>query len=282
MIGKTTARRYSPINWLSNYCFRRGLTAIDRETPGTIRYPRRRLIQDVAAELCQRLTQPTPLAVALKKAEDESALKVAFSRRLAGFIFLANQLSRDENFVADCLLEASRYYDLALYQHQVRVTLLSGHLADRLGLDGEPIMTAAMTHDFGKIGMPWDIMNKGHWTEDEKELKPFHLQLSLLAVSAIRSFAEVAKIVHYNHYYDGYPNGVAGKPVPLAGQVLSAADFYDALTTPRPSRNGRAKPASEALQKFEERGRSTEVATPYDPRLIAALRETVLSRPDLF
>ena len=95
--------------------------------------------------------------------------------------------------------------------------------------------------------------------------------------------------MRYNHYYDGYPEGIETEDVPLEGQVLSAVDIFDALTNPRPSRKGEIYSIEEAFGLIEERKKnkkseapdSREVKTPYDGRVISALKEVVHSRNNL-
>ena len=45
---------------------------------------------------------------------------------------------------------------------------------------------------------------------------------------------EIAETHHERFDGTGYPNGTAGKAIPLSGRIVTVADVYDALTTRRP------------------------------------------------
>jgi putative two-component system response regulator len=47
----------------------------------------------------------------------------------------------------------------------------------------------------------------------------------------------------------GYPYGLAGKDIPMAGRIVAVVDVFDALTHDRPYKG--AWPVQEALQEIE-------------------------------
>jgi HD-GYP domain-containing protein (c-di-GMP phosphodiesterase class II) len=64
--------------------------------------------------------------------------------------------------------------------------------------------------------------------------------------------------VRYHHeHYDGsgYPAGLKGENIPLDARIIAVADAYDAMTSLRPYRHGRAtrEQALEELQRYAGR-----------------------------
>ena len=49
------------------------------------------------------------------------------------------------------------------------------------------------------------------------------------------ALAEIIALTHHEkHDGSGYPRGLKGKEIPLAGQITAIADVFDALTSERP------------------------------------------------
>ena len=51
---------------------------------------------------------------------------------------------------------------------------------------------------------------------------------------------KIPGVLYHHEYYDGrgYPEGLVGKEIPLAGRIICVADAFDAMTTNRPYRKG--------------------------------------------
>lgn len=214
----------------------------------------------------------------MRDLKDERKARLLILSRVQDFVSLAGTLVRDRDFIVECMLAASRESDPELYGHQVRVSVLCSEVAKEMGLPEEGLFLAGQLHDFGKIAVPKEILYKTEpWTDAEKRMKPIHLQIGLEVVKEMEGLREAAEIMRYNHYYNGYPEGISLEAIPLEGQILSAMDYYDALTNPRPSRNGVAFPVREALEKVEARRFKPGIRTPYDTRIISVLGKLVLS-----
>lgn len=103
----------------------------------------------------------------------------------------------------------------------------------------------APLHDIGKVAIRDSILlKKGRLTAEEfAEMKKHTLygeevidKLSTMAGEPM-AFLECARDMVGSHHekYDGsgYPRGLAGDDIPLAGRIMAVADVYDALRTRR-------------------------------------------------
>lgn len=105
------------------------------------------------------------------------------------------------------------------------------------------IALASILHDVGKIAIPDGILNKpGRFTDEEFEIMKQHTvhgENMLMQITKIRNlpFYEHARaIARYHHErWDGrgYPDRLKGDEIPLEAQIVSIADVYDALVSPR-------------------------------------------------
>lgn len=119
---------------------------------------------------------------------------------------------------------------------------------DKYGLswhDCEIIADASVLHDIGKIEIDSKILNKpGRLTPKEREEVKKHAVIGeeILLNGAGNTLNEepmLATAVHicrwHHERYDGggYPDGLSGDNIPIAAQVVSIADVYDALVCRR-------------------------------------------------
>ena len=108
----------------------------------------------------------------------------------------------------------------------------------------EHIYIASSLHDIGKIGVPDNILQKpDKLTSEEFEIMKKHTiigQKSLMDVDRlypgndfISMGVEIAATHHEKWDGSGYPAGLRGEDIPLAGRILALGDVYDALTSKR-------------------------------------------------
>ena len=105
------------------------------------------------------------------------------------------------------------------------------------------IAGAAALHDIGKISIPDAILNKpGKLTAEEFEIMKTHTtvggeliqNLSGMGDTEYLRYAYNIALYHHERWDGhGYPCGLAGDEIPICAQVVSVADVFDALTTPR-------------------------------------------------
>jgi response regulator RpfG family c-di-GMP phosphodiesterase len=126
--------------------------------------------------------------------------------------------------------------------HIQRVAEISYTLAKLMGLpeeDVDNIRLAAPMHDLGKVGIPDAILNKpGRFTDEEYAIMKSHSEkgYNMLCNSKrklLRFAAEIARSHHERWDGRGYPRGIAGEEIPLAGRICAIADVLDALSSPR-------------------------------------------------
>ncbi|EWY39705.1 divalent ion tolerance protein CutA [Skermanella stibiiresistens SB22] len=104
----------------------------------------------------------------------------------------------------------------------------------------ERIQMAAPMHDVGKVAVSDEILFKpGRYTPEEYEVMKLHTIhgariLDDSSSPLIRLAASIALTHHEKFDGSGYPNGLKGEEIPLAGRIIAIADVFDALTTRRP------------------------------------------------
>ncbi len=183
-----------------------------------------------------------------------------------------SELQQAKAEILQLLGRASEYRDDMTGQHTQRVGLLSGMIAERLGLspyEVEQIRMAAPLHDIGKIGVPDEILLKpGRFEPAEFERMKTHTSIGadILAGSSF-TVLKLAGVIACSHHekWDGtgYPHGLRGEEIPLEARIVALADFYDALTHERPYK--RAWSPEETLEEvMRQRGAH------FDPRVVDA------------
>ncbi len=107
----------------------------------------------------------------------------------------------------------------------------------------DKIVSASILHDVGKIAIPDSILNKpGRLTKEEFEIMKTHTTRGCDILTQIPNVMEEGIFKygydicrHHHERWDGrgYPDGLKGDDISIWAQVVSVADVYDALTSPR-------------------------------------------------
>ncbi len=128
-------------------------------------------------------------------------------------------------------------------EHIARVGTLCESLALQLGVPPDEAHTlglASALHDVGKIGVPDRVLlKKGKLDAEEWAIMQAHADRGgdLLAgsQSALLVCAEQIARTHHEHWNGGgYPRGLVGEGIPLAGRICAICDVFDALLSRRP------------------------------------------------
>ncbi|MDT8446530.1 MAG: HD domain-containing phosphohydrolase [bacterium] len=108
----------------------------------------------------------------------------------------------------------------------------------------ELLYKSAPLHDIGKVGIADAILLKpGKHTDEEFAQMKQHALLGAKALEVAEkhlggsSFLKIAKEIAWTHHEkwdgSGYPRGLKGEEIPLAGRLMAIADVYDALISKR-------------------------------------------------
>ncbi|MCD6142374.1 HD domain-containing protein, partial [Candidatus Bipolaricaulota bacterium] len=170
------------------------------------------------------------------------------------------------------LARAAEYKDEDTGTHIMRMSHYAATVARELGLpedEAESILYAAPMHDVGKIGIPDRILLKpGKLDPDEWKVMKQHTLIGGKILSGSEAgFIKLAEVIALTHHEkwdgSGYPNGLTGEDIPIAGRITAIADVFDALTSKRPYKE--PFPLEKSFSIIRE-GRGTH----FDPAVVDA------------
>jgi putative nucleotidyltransferase with HDIG domain len=135
-------------------------------------------------------------------------------------------------------------FDHYTYSHSVNVATLAIALGKTLGFEKSLLFETgigAILHDIGKSRVPSEILNKpGRLSGKEYQLAKQHVLHGrdiLMEKNRISDKAMTLVMEHHEKQSGvGYPYGLKGEEISLAGRMASIIDVYDALTAERPYR----------------------------------------------
>lgn len=165
----------------------------------------------------------------------------------------AAKLAESNQKIVDILGTVVESRNLESGQHIQRVKNYTRILAEQMmidfpeyGIDRHMIdvmVPASALHDVGKIAIPDSILLKpARLTADEFEIMKTHTTQGCQLLNNIKDAwdEEYSKMSyeicrHHHEKYDGkgYPDGLVGDDIPIAAQIVSIADVYDALVNER-------------------------------------------------
>lgn len=193
---------------------------------------------------------------------------------------------------AEGFVTLTREKDNETSNHIVRMSRYSYLIAKQLFSYGHSITPRFMReilwfaplHDIGKIGIPDDVLTKpGALNESEWNQMKQHVSIGenvigsmnrglkgAIAQGILDTGFEIVSTHHERWDGNGYPRGLVGEAIPLAGRIVAVADVFDALTSRRPY-----KPAFSVERALnilrEERGKH------FDPEVLRAFFDVLPS-----
>ena len=177
------------------------------------------------------------------------------------------------------LVLALSVHDKGTRGHSERVRVFTDLLADELKIDAygrSRLRWAALLHDVGKLEVPSAILTKdGKPDEAEWAVLHRHPEEGARLVGPLLPWLGEygSAVVEHHERWDGtgYPLGLNGTQISLAGRIVAVADTYEVMTAPRPYK----RPMSVAASRLE----LTRVAgTQLDPAIVRAFLNISVGR----
>jgi response regulator RpfG family c-di-GMP phosphodiesterase len=170
------------------------------------------------------------------------------------------------------LVAALRSHDARTRGHSERVRVFTDLVAEQLHLkaeDRERLRWAALLHDVGKIEVPSGILNKpGSLSRPEWVVVRAHPEAGQRLIAPIAGWLGewVGAVGQHHEKYDGtgYPNGLSGSQISMAGRILAVTDAFEVMTAPRSYR--RPMTREKALREL-----SDCAGTHFDPIVVRAM-----------
>ena len=184
---------------------------------------------------------------------------------------LAESAAREREIIRRLML-AAEFRDDQAGDHLTRVAGCAIAIAEGLGLseaEANDIALASTMHDVGKISISDTILMKpGPLTQDERTEMQEHAERGFRMLSdspsrLLQLASEIALTHHERWDGTGYPQGLAGTEIPLAGRIVAVADVFDALISERVYKRGWS--LEEARRHLEKNAGSH-----FDPDCVAA------------
>jgi len=181
-----------------------------------------------------------------------------------------NELEQINFALVSALESANAWRDDDSAEHIKRVGSYSGELAVALGLPeshSSEIRRFAVIHDIGKVAVPDIVLKKpGRLDPQEFEIMKSHCNAGCAMLDHPGVPERAKNIVRFHHErWDGkgYPEGLAGKAIPLEARIVALADVYDALRSRRVYKE--AFSAAKAAEIIK-----SDSGTHFDPSLVEA------------
>ena len=168
--------------------------------------------------------------------------------------------------------------------HTFRVLAYAQEIAkeyEPVDTDSEEFRYAALLHDFGKIGVPDEVLTKREpLTQIEQEELALHAIKTKILLERMHFAGPMTNVPHiacHNHERldgAGYPDELRAEDIPPETRLIAVADALDLLTTGR---------YGEPARSFEEAAQiiAAESGTAYDPEIVSVMLEVLPRLPQV-
>jgi response regulator RpfG family c-di-GMP phosphodiesterase len=202
-------------------------------------------IVDVAAPLVALLAGAAGAVAWSEVAESRARRRVTRDNELLELRVRerTSELREAEREIAHRLGVAVEWRDAETGTHIERIGRLCERLALEVGWSREEadlLKHASALHDVGKVGIPDEILLKprkldpAEWAQ-MKTHTTIGARILAGSRSALVQMAQTIAATHHERWDGtGYPNGLKGEEIPLAGRICAVCDVFDALLSPRP------------------------------------------------
>ena len=165
------------------------------------------------------------------------------------------------------------------YGHSRKVSEYSVAIAEEMKLSPEKITivrNSGLLHDIGKIGVPDSILNKpAALTQSEWDPIKTHSQLGVDILRHIVNLSACLPVIlHHHEHFDGtgYPSGLKGNNIPQESRIITVADAFEAMTSPRAYRN--KLNGDDAVKEL-----LNHAGTQFDPEVVIAFLTVLEKNP---
>jgi HD-GYP domain-containing protein (c-di-GMP phosphodiesterase class II) len=190
---------------------------------------------------------------------------------LGSHVLVTRELRATQLEIVQRLGRAAESRDGETGRHLERMAFMCERLALAAGLsrrEARLIRHASALHDVGKIAVPDEVLLKrGAFDQRERAVMAQHAAFGARMLSgsttSLIQVAETIALTHHEHWDGrGYPAGLAGEEIPLAGRICAICDVFDALIS---RRRYKERWSLEATLTELEHGAGTH----FDPNLTA-------------
>ena len=163
-----------------------------------------------------------------------------------------------------------------------RVGQLARSLAAEMRLseaEQQDCYAAGLLHEVGKIGLPDTLLRKPVSAMRDDELMrynryPLNGEAALMPLTDLRNAARLVRSHQERVDGRGFPDGLAGKELPLAAQIVGLASTYEGLVAGRLSE--RRHDAAQARQAIRQAAGSH-----FEPALVEAFEALIAREPEV-
>lgn len=174
--------------------------------------------------------------------EDLKIIKVSENIVISYYEGLAYSESAENRLIdiVEAMANMLEVYDPYTKGHSLNVANIAKKFGKSIKLDKKYIKELYLTgliHDIGKAFIDVKILNKKEkLTEEEYEIIKKHPENGERVLNSIKGLDEIKfSVKHHHERWDGngYPDGLKKEEIPMATQIITIVDAYDAMITDR-------------------------------------------------